>query len=207
MSNRCPGRRPGPTARAPSSLRLIGGEWRSRRIAIADVPGLRPTPDRVRETLFNWLALRIAGACCVDLFAGTGALGLEALSRGAAHVQFVERDRAAATAIRAALATLSATERATVIQTDGLMTMPAGAPADIVFVDPPFGSHLHQAAIAAITPRLAPNARLYLEYPASRQAEIEAMLQPDYEILRHKRAGAVGYCLALPAQASEDKTP
>jgi len=201
------GRDKGRAGRQASTLRLIGGAWRGRRVAIADAPGLRPTPDRVRETLFNWLAPRIEGARCIDLFAGTGALGLEALSRGAAHVQFVERDRAAVTAIRSALATLGAAERAAIVQTDALMLPPGGANADIVFIDPPFNADLHVAALAAISVRLAPHARIYLEYPAEQQTEIAAALSRDHAILNARQAGRVGYCLAQPTPASQYNEP
>ena len=112
-----------------STLRIIGGDWRSRRVPIADRPGLRPTPDRVRETVFNWLAPRLPGAACADLFAGTGALGIEALSRGAASTVFIESDGEATKAIDAALATLGAGERARVARGDLEAARPAHEPA------------------------------------------------------------------------------
>ena len=195
------------SSRPAAGLRLIGGEWRGRRLAVAERPGLRPTPDRVRETLFNWLAPRIAGSRCLDLFAGTGALGLEALSRGAGHVTFVDTDRAATAAIEAALVTLGAGARGHAVTADAGAQAAAAGPFDIVFIDPPFDADLHAGAVAAIAPRLAPGARLYLEYPAARQAHIEALLADDFDLLRARRAGAVGYCLAQPGARSEDSRP
>src|ERR1700720_3042653 len=99
-----------------NSVRIIGGGWRGRRVNFPDVPGLRPTPDRVRETLFNWLQRAVAGARCLDLFAGSGALGLEALSRGATTLVFVEQAVAAARALVAELARLGGTPRARVVE-------------------------------------------------------------------------------------------
>ena len=204
MARKSPRRRAG-SASATTSIRIIGGEWRGRRLPVTVAEGLRPTPDRVRETLFNWLAPRIEGARCVDLFAGTGALGLEALSRGAAHVQFVDRDRQAIASLRATLDTLHSGARATLLQADALSTaLPAPAP-DIVFIDPPFAAQLHAGALAAVIAQLRPNARIYLEYPAAQGDEILAMLADRAHVLRQKRAGQVGYCLAQPRAASEDE--
>ncbi|MES1934839.1 16S rRNA (guanine(966)-N(2))-methyltransferase RsmD [Salinisphaera hydrothermalis] len=186
-------------------LRVIGGEWRSRVLPVADRPGLRPTPNRVRETLFNWLTPMLAGARCVDLFAGTGALGIEALSRGAAHAVFIERDRRAAAAIDAALATLGATDRGRVLIADG--TQPArhlaGERADIVFVDPPFDANLHAAALAGIDDLVHPQSRVYVEYPAYDEAAIGEQLAARYEILRQSRSAGVGYCLARVRPAGD----
>lgn len=181
-----------------SRLRVIGGDWRSRVLPVAERPGLRPTPDRVRETLFNWLAPRLAGAYCVDLFAGTGALGIEALSRGAACAVFIESDRRAAAAIEAALDSLGARDRARVIATDGRRPVEAlgDRPADIVFIDPPFETRLHAAALAAARPLIHAHSRIYLEYPAVDEAALTERLASEYEILRQSIAGDVGYCLA-----------
>lgn len=166
--------------------------------------GLRPTPDRVRETLFNWLAPRIEGARCLDLFAGTGALGLEALSRGAAHVQFIDADPKAIQSLRRILETLGTTDRATVAQADALRTPIARPAPDIVFIDPPFARALHGNALDAIFSAVAPNARIYIEYPVAQTAEIEASLAGRARVLRQKQAGQVGYCLAQPAADGED---
>lgn len=198
------------SAGAATTLRIIGGDWRGRRVAVADAPGLRPTGDRIRETLFNWLAPRIEGARCIDLFAGTGALGLEALSRGAAHVIFVDSHRDAANGIRASLTTLDAAKRATVIQADSLASAwhhhASGAP-DLVFIDPPFAKQLHAAALKRIAPLLGAHSRVYLEYPAVDEGAIERALGNGFELLRRKRAGSVGYCLARQRRDSEDSAP
>jgi len=179
----------------PNTLRIIGGEWRSRRIRFPGLTGLRPTPDRVRETLFNWLAPDVGGSRCLDLFAGSGALGLEALSRGAASVAFVEREREAADRLRETVNEL-APGRAMVVQADALAWLRGEAqPFDIVFVDPPFDSGLLPAAMRALESGgwLAPEARIYLEGPA-RAGPPEL---PDGWIPhRSGRAGAVGYHLA-----------
>lgn len=199
-----------PSKRAPREthrLRIVGGEWRSRHVPITTASGLRPTPDRVRETLFNWLAPRIEGSRCLDAFAGTGALGLEALSRGAAHVSFIDNDPAATAAIRDALDTLGGAERARVTTGDALAPSAADGVFDIVFLDPPFVAHLHAPAIDTLRTRLAPNARLYVEYPAAARPHIEQLLADGFEILRAKRAGAVGYCLAQPGARGEDSAP
>ena len=181
-----------------NEVRIIGGAWRGRKIRFHPAAGLRPTPDRVRETLFNWLAPTIAGARCVDLFAGSGALGLEALSRGAAHVAFVENDPQAARQIEVVAATLAPGrfEVATVNARRWL----AGAPRslDIAFADPPFGSGLLDAALAALARPgwLAPGALVYVECPA---AVGEPALPAGWRVRRSGRAGEVGYHLAAVA--------
>ena len=134
-----------------NSVRIIGGGWRGRRVSFPDIPGLRPTPDRVRETLFNWLQERIAGARCLDLFAGSGALGLEALSRGAKEVVFVEQAVAAARALQEQLIRFGGQARAQVVEMGAaryLRSVPQAF--DIVFLDPPFG----QDALAEYVPML-----------------------------------------------------
>jgi 16S rRNA (guanine966-N2)-methyltransferase len=176
-------------------LRIIGGEWRGRKIRFPAITGLRPTPDRVRETLFNWLAPVITGSRCLDLFAGSGALGLEALSRGAAHVSFIERDRDAARQL-AVTARALAPARSAVHQGDALAWLagPAAA-ADIAFVDPPYGAALLPEAIQALESRawLAPAAFIYLEAPAKAGPPA---LPATWSLHRTGRAGAVGYHLA-----------
>lgn len=177
------------------TLRIIGGTWRGRKIAVNTADGLRPTPDRIRETLFNWLAPRIEGACCLDLFAGTGALGLEALSRGAGHVTFVERDAGNARSLQAALAMLDC-HAANVILGNALNT--AALPQtgyDVIFIDPPFAANLYAAALAAVRPLCTTQTRMYLEYPATDTDSIEQLLSPTWQLSRRKRAGRVGYCL------------
>lgn len=183
-----------------SSLRIIGGEWRGRRLPILDVPGLRPTSDRIRETLFNWLAPVIDGARCLDLFAGTGALGIEALSRGAASAVFVEQSRAAATTIQDGLTQLGAGHRAQLLVDDGLRGALDGS-FDIVFIDPPFNTDLHGPALAMVRPLLNTQARIYLEYPSAESKFVLDLLQHGFETLREKTAGQVGYCIARPVSA------
>lgn len=152
----------GPKARG--AVRIIGGRWRGTRIAVADRPGLRPSPDRVRETLFNWLAPDIDGARCLDLFAGSGVLGFEAVSRGAASAVLVERDAAAAAAL-AELADRLATDTVTIERTDALSYL-RGTPRahDIVFVDPPFADGVEARVLDALAHGwLAPHALVYVE--------------------------------------------
>ncbi|MFT3761757.1 MAG: 16S rRNA (guanine(966)-N(2))-methyltransferase RsmD [Pseudoxanthomonas sp.] len=155
-------------SRAPGSVRIVGGRWRGTRLAVPDSPGLRPSGDRVRETLFNWLMPKLPGARVLDLFAGTGALGLEALSRGAAQATLVERDPALAANLRAAVDRLGAQGRATVVQADALDWLPAQADAafDIAFVDPPFALDLWRPALERLLPKLAADAWLYVESAA-----------------------------------------
>ncbi len=177
------------------TVRIIGGEWRGRRIRFPGEGGIRPTPDRVRETLFNWLMHEVAGSRCLDLFAGSGALGLEALSRGAAHTTFVERSRPNAAAIREVTAKL-APGRATVIEADALTWLRGPAQAfDIAFVDPPFGAGLVEDAMRLLDSRgwLAAQAVVYLEAPAKSGAPA---LPAGWSLHRSGRAGAVGYHLA-----------
>ena len=176
--------------RAVGEVRIIGGLWKRTRIPVADRPGLRPTPDRVRETLFNWLGQDLTGWTCVDVFAGTGALGLEAASRGAARVHVVESDRAQVAQIRALQQRLSATALE-VTCGDGLQVL-ARLPAacvDLVFLDPPFDANLFDKALVASARVLKPDGWLYLEAPT---AWDDAALQPlGYNVTRHLKAGAV----------------
>jgi 16S rRNA (guanine966-N2)-methyltransferase len=178
-----------------NSLRIIGGEWRGRRIRFPGKGGIRPTPDRVRETLFNWLAADVPGSRCLDLFAGSGALGLEALSRGAAHATFVERDRDNAARLRETVALL-APDRGRVIQSDALAWLGgAASPHNIVFLDPPFDAGLLADAMRLLDSRgwLAPGAAVYVEMPAREGAPA---LPAGWRAHRSGRAGAVGYHLA-----------
>jgi 16S rRNA (guanine966-N2)-methyltransferase len=190
-------------------LRIIGGTWRGRRLRFPAQAAIRPTPDRVRETLFNWLGASVAGARCLDLFAGSGALGLEALSRGAASVQFIERDPVAARELarileewRAPSATWSV-RRADALA--WLASLGEGAmPFDIVFVDPPFDSDLAAAAADRLERRgwLAERALIYLEH-ASRAAL--PALPERWTVRKSGRAGEVGYHLL--ERAIERATP
>lgn len=197
--------------RAPGRLRIIGGEFRSRIVEFAAAPGVRATPDRVRQTLFDWLAPVIDGARCVDLFAGSGALGLEALSRGAAHVTFVETGAPQVATIRAALATLMAGDRATVVAGDALGflsldTRPAAATLDerfdIAFLDPPFDAGLLAPALAALPRALSADARVYAEWHRAGALPWPA----GYAVLREKKAGQVSYALAAYAGEKRGET-
>jgi len=175
-------------------LRIIGGTWRGRKLRFPASAAIRPTPDRVRETLFNWLGAVIHGARCLDLFAGSGALGLEALSRGAAHVTYVERDAPAALALRELLVEWQAGD-ARVERSDALRYL-AGEPRpfDIVFLDPPFASALLARSAALLEERhwLAADARIYLECAAR---EGLPPLPATWRVLKAKQAGEVGYHL------------
>lgn len=176
-------------------LRIIGGEWRSRRLAFPDVPGLRPTTDRVRETLFNWLQPVIAGARCLDLFAGSGALGLEALSRGAAEAVFVDRDPKVTRALEENLNLLGA-DNGRVVGSDVLTYLRGGGrPFDVVFLDPPFRQSLLEPSLRLLTDGgwLGPGARVYLETEGEAG---DPPLPAGWELLKAKRAGQVGYFLA-----------
>lgn len=150
-------------------VRIIGGRWRNTRLPVPDLAGLRPTSDRVRETLFNWLQPVLPGARVLDLFAGSGALGLEAVSRGAAGAVLVERDPGQVAQLRATVTRLQAQDQVEVVQGDALRWLteaPANAPADIAFVDPPFAAGLWDAVLQRLPARLAADAWLYLESPA-----------------------------------------
>lgn len=156
-------------------LRIIGGEWRSRRLKFADVPGLRPTPDRMRETLFNWLQTQVPGSRCLDLFAGSGALGLEALSRGAREVVLVEKHPAAAGALRDNLALLGACN-AVLVKDDAfryLRSLSAAAAFDLIFLDPPFRQNLLEPALEILLDNalLKPEGMIYLEQEAEAAAD------------------------------------
>jgi 16S rRNA (guanine966-N2)-methyltransferase len=177
-------------------LRIIGGRWRGRKLDFPAVEGLRPTPDRVRETLFNWLQNDIPSARCLDLFAGSGALGLEALSRGAARVVLVDASRAASQQLEAHLRTLQCQDAAVVnLSAQSFLERgPGGARYDIVFLDPPF----HQGLIAVCARLLeqkgwlAPGARIYME--CERDLALTG-LPAHWEIHREKTAGQVTYRL------------
>jgi 16S rRNA (guanine966-N2)-methyltransferase len=182
-------------------LRIIGGRWRGRKLVVTDRPGLRPTGDRARETLFNWLQDRTAGAAALDLFAGTGALGLEAASRGAATVVFVERDAALAAALKAIGRDWPDTGALEIVCTDGLRWLDdAEGPFDLAFVDPPFRAHAHDRALAGLARPglLAADARVYVESPATEPPPVAAA-DPEWRIMREKRVGDVRMQLLAPA--------
>lgn len=176
---------------APHEVRIIGGQWKRTRLAVLDRPGLRPTPDRVRETLFNWLGQDLSGWRCVDVFAGTGALGLEAASRGAAEVLLVEQDPQLVERLRATVSKLDAQAVVAVQRGNGLNLLAGLAPAsrDLVFLDPPFDADLWAKALRAAAAAVQPEGRIYLEAPS---AWDDAALAPYGLVLqRHLKAGAV----------------
>ncbi|MEH6568532.1 MAG: 16S rRNA (guanine(966)-N(2))-methyltransferase RsmD [Halioglobus sp.] len=179
------------TGNHKSQLRIIGGRWRSRKLEFTAAEGLRPTGDRMRETLFNWLAPMINEANCADLFAGSGALGLEALSRGAQHVDFIDNSATAISQINEHLATLEATGLATchLESAKGYLTRDAKA-LDIVFIDPPFhcGLVLPTCLQLQASELLAPDALIYIETPAQ---ETLAELSSHWNIHREKITGGV----------------
>lgn len=193
------------SAPATSSLRIIGGQWRGRKLAFKPATGLRPTTDRVRETLFNWLAPSIHQARCLDLFAGSGALGIEALSRGAGWCDFVDLAGQAVSQIHDHLRTLDALDRARChrLAAADFVTR-AHQPYSIVFVDPPFGEQLVEPACAQLAARelLQPDAMVYVESAAR---EGPPRVPANWELLREKFAGEVAYrlyranCLPSPA--------
>ncbi|KQZ69096.1 16S rRNA (guanine(966)-N(2))-methyltransferase RsmD [Rhodanobacter sp. Root561] len=189
----------GPRKAGPGRVRIIGGSLRNSRLEVPDVPGLRPTAERVRETLFNWLAPVIEGMDCLDLCAGTGALGIEALSRGAASVQFVERDARAAQALRANLVRLKADQAPVNVTDAGSFLQQAGRAHDLVFLDPPFALDLWTALAGQLERGgwLAARAWIYVESPRA----VVPDLPPTWQLHREGHAGEVRfalYRLALP---------
>ncbi|PPJ43546.1 MULTISPECIES: 16S rRNA (guanine(966)-N(2))-methyltransferase RsmD [unclassified Pseudoxanthomonas] len=193
-----------PAARGVGQVRIIGGRWRGTKLSVPDRPGLRPSSDRVRETLFNWLMPVMPGARVLDLFAGTGALGLEALSRGAAHATLVERDPGLAAALREACDRLGAD--ATVIVQEALAWL-GGQEArfDVVFLDPPFADGLWERALALLSPRLATDAWVYVEAPAGTAPS----MPPGWALHREGLTRDVRYALyrAPGAQAAGTLRP
>ena len=184
-----------PSRRRPNELRIIGGEWRGRRLSFPALPGLRPTPDRVRETLFNWLAPVVQGARCLDLFAGSGALGLEALSRGAVSVTFVDNQAAAIEQLQDNLKRLHGQARAEVVRADALSWLAsATGPYQIAFLDPPFASRLAPGTLAALSAPglLEPGAWVYVEQGAGQPTPAPP---EGWWLHRQGRAGSVGYHL------------
>ena len=183
---------------ATPQLRVIGGQWRGRKLQFPDRPGLRPTGDRIRETLFNWLGPHLQNAKCLDLFAGSGALGIEALSRGAAHCDFVDADREAITTVGQHLNTLDATECSTVsCDIAARYLHQTNDTWDIVFVDPPFDARLGESTLTLLanTERLAEASRVYFETSRSQPEPVPEGL---YDVLREKTTGDVCYRLLSP---------
>jgi 16S rRNA (guanine966-N2)-methyltransferase len=177
----------------PNRLRIIAGTWRGRKLAFAPVAGVRPTPDRVRETLFNWLGSSVRGARCLDLFAGSGALGLEAASRGAAKVVLVDADALVARTLRDQVRLLDA-RQVSVVQADCERYL-RGAPEvfDLLFLDPPFHRGMLQACMQLLEQGgwLAPAAWIYIEA----ERTLDPPLPPGWAVHRSKATGQVGYRL------------
>lgn len=179
----------------PRRLRIVAGKWRSRLLPVPNVEGLRPTSERIRETLFNWLVPTVAGSRCLDLFAGSGALGLEALSRGAASVLFIEKSKTATVALEECLIALG-DDQGTVRQADALTLLQGAAPAeyDLVFLDPPFASDMAAdlCRLLAKGAWLKPGAHIYLEQD-KKQSLPE--LPDGWQALKEKTTGNVRYSL------------
>jgi 16S rRNA (guanine966-N2)-methyltransferase len=188
-------------------LRIVAGNWRSRLLEIAAVPGLRPTSVRIRETLFNWLAPRISGARCLDLCAGTGALGLEALSRGAARCVFVEKSPIAATTLRANVAKLAASG-ASIHELDArrFLQQAGDETFDIVFLDPPFAASLlpELCQLLEAASVLADDARVYIEEDRATDA---CALPVHWQVLKTANAGNVRYSLVNTGKRTARMSP
>ena len=179
-------------------LRIIGGDWRGRRLRVAPVPGLRPTGDRTREMLFNWLQARTAGARVLDVFAGTGALGLEALSRGARDALFIEHSRRAAAVLREHIRALGAADRAHLRVADAIRyDVAAEGPFDIIFLDPPFAAGLQAGMLARIAEEawLAPRGVVYVESEAHADGPA---FPPGWQCHRMRAVGEVQAALVGP---------
>lgn len=190
--------RSGRTSGGPSQVRIIGGRLRGSKLPVLDAPGLRPSPDRLRETLYNWLGPSIVGARVLDLYAGSGALGIEAASRGAAEVRLVERDRRLAESLRAQLQRLRLDDparsgccRVELLQADALSVLEQGSerPFDLILIDPPFAGDLWSATLAALTQGgwLDSDSLIYLESPLA----MPMTLPQGWSVRRQSRVGEV----------------
>ncbi len=189
---------------ADSKLKIIGGKWRSRLLPVADLPGLRPTTSRVRETLFNWIQNDLPGARCLDLFAGSGALGFESASRGAAFVTLLEIQNQAIAVLRENINTLNA-DQVQVIPMDAiswLRNIPAET-FDVVFIDPPFDSDFLASTceLLEVNHYLSEHACIYLEM--NRKQDLPE-LPENWSVVREKKAGQVGYYLVRRNYAAKD---
>jgi 16S rRNA (guanine(966)-N(2))-methyltransferase RsmD len=185
-----PNAAPAKKATLPGEIRIIGGLWKRSKLPVPTQPGLRPTPDRVRETLFNWLGADVQGAHCLDAFAGTGALGFEAASRGATQVRLVEQDSALVAQLQRMQAQFKA-DMVEVVRGDGLAALKSAQAQsqDFIFLDPPFEATWFESALAAATKALKPEGRIYLEAPAAWSEETLAAL--GLNLHRYMKAGAV----------------
>ncbi len=180
-------------APAAGHVRIIGGQWRGTRLPVGDAPGLRPTSDRVRETLFNWLQPKLANARVLDLFAGSGALGLEAVSRGAREAVLVESSPDVAEQLRKVIERLDAGTQAVVVRADAMrwLQSPLHGRFDVVFVDPPFEAALWAGVLASLPPWLSDDAWVYLETPLAQPP----LLESGWAVQREGRTREVRYAL------------
>ncbi len=179
-----------------NQVRIIGGQHRGRQLIFPDLPGLRPTGDRVRETLFNWLQPMLPGARCLDLFAGSGALGLEAASRGAGEVVLLDQSLQVVRQLQKHIVDLKL-DQVTAVQVDALgwlQAPPLNLSFDVVFIDPPFSDGLLEPGVQLLASSglLAENARVYLEMDV---LESLPFFPPEWQLLREKKAGQVAYYL------------
>jgi len=198
MARRRPERQPNKVGAGKQQLRIIGGEWRGRKLNFPDVEGLRPTPDRVRETLFNWLATYVPGGRCLDLFSGSGALGFEALSRGANHVTLVDNSPEVIYQLRQNIQLLK-TQNAELISSSAIDWLESRSSDleiqyDVVFMDPPFRKDLTPLCCLLLEQKkmLAAHAMIYVET----ESEVTELTVPDnWTLHREKKAGQVTYRL------------
>ncbi|WP_024871853.1 16S rRNA (guanine(966)-N(2))-methyltransferase RsmD [Tolumonas lignilytica] len=192
-----------PASGRSGTIRLISGQWRGRKLPVHDVEGLRPTTDRVKETLFNWLATEVRDSRCLDVFAGSGSLGFEALSRYAGYVMMIEQEPKAARQLQQNLQTLQC-EQAQIVCRDAIQVLqnPCSEPFELVFLDPPFRKNLLLQVIPLLEQQgwLAKRALIYLE----RENEGEAPeIPPNWQLLKDKQAGQVRYQLYLRESTTE----
>ena len=175
-------------AKPSNQVRIIGGDWRGRKLSFPSIEGLRPTPDRVRETLFNWLSTQIAGAHCLDLYAGSGALGFEALSRGASSCCFVDNNKQVLSTLASSVKALNCHDRATTMLADSGSLITLDQSIDLVFADPPFASHLLTGTLDWLLKSAAVHSEtlIYLESPKAYELPASGV-----SVLKEKTAGDV----------------
>ena len=189
--------KPHPAGTVRNQIRIGGGLWRSRVLAFPDAPGLRPTPDRIRQTLFNWLGQTLHGKTCLDAFAGSGALGFEAASRGAERVVMCEANGGVARALAGNAALLAADQCSIVPRSVFDWLRASTLVFDVVFCDPPFSENLYTSFFVSLTPHLAENALVYVEaaYPIESLVMQLAAAAPSYEVVKSSKAGSVYFGL------------
>ena len=175
-------------AKPSNQVRIIGGDWRGRKLQFPSIEGLRPTPDRVRETLFNWLSPHIAGAFCLDLYAGSGALGFEALSRGARSCCFIDNNKKVQAALASNVEALNCEDRATIILADSGSAITLDHSVDLVFLDPPFARHLLAGTLdwLLMSTSIHPKTLIYIETPKGDELPV-----CNLSIIKEKTAGEV----------------